>query len=310
MITIGSATGLTSTVKSSAYTALGGDLVMANAAAGGFTVTLPAAPAPNTTVGVKKTDTGLNAVTVVGSGVTTIDGDASCALLSPGSGAVFQFDGTNWQVRSTANVNYGTDSLQNLWVPAYTAATYYDRRTQSMLPSQLISATNMVAINTVAYLPVYCHRAVVIDQVAILTGSTAPTSGATVRVGLYTATAAGLPGARVYDWATVAPTVASTFYTLAAAGTLPKGWSFFALGFSSTPTNTLYEVDHRYAGPTILAGNTSAMLVPAVQQYGAGTYGYTESVLNGTFNGTPGTLNPVYPSSGPYTPNVWFRVVS
>jgi hypothetical protein len=84
--------------KTANYTAASGEFVLANAAAGGFTVTLPASPATGRSVRVKKTDGTTNVVTVVGQGGTTIDGDANATLIAKGYGGEFVFDGTNWQI--------------------------------------------------------------------------------------------------------------------------------------------------------------------------------------------------------------------
>ena len=54
-------------VKTSAYTAVSTELVLADATAGGFTVTLPT-PENNAVIVVKKTDSSVNAVSVARSG--------------------------------------------------------------------------------------------------------------------------------------------------------------------------------------------------------------------------------------------------
>jgi hypothetical protein len=88
--------------KTAAYTALVGEVIRADASAGGFTITLPAAPGAGAAVTVMKVDATTNIVTVVGSGVTTIDGDPSCLIVSQWTSGVFIFDGTNWLIESTA----------------------------------------------------------------------------------------------------------------------------------------------------------------------------------------------------------------
>lgn len=72
--------------------------VFANAAAGGFTITLPAASTatvkPHT---VKKVDSTSNAVTVASSG-GTIDGSTTAVITTPYLSLTFVTDGTNWNV--------------------------------------------------------------------------------------------------------------------------------------------------------------------------------------------------------------------
>ena len=76
------------------YTALAGDIVLATAGAGGFTVTLPAV-SRNAQVFVKKVDSGAGTITVSpASG--TIDGAASLALVVQYDAALLVCDGTNW----------------------------------------------------------------------------------------------------------------------------------------------------------------------------------------------------------------------
>lgn len=96
---------------SSAITAAAGDFLLADGASAAFTVTLPASPATNASVAVKKVDNSLNLITVVGSGSTTIDGDSSCTLTQAQSGAVFVFDGSNWRVESTVIFDPGSKNF-------------------------------------------------------------------------------------------------------------------------------------------------------------------------------------------------------
>jgi hypothetical protein len=106
--------GLTPTaVKTGAYTAATGELVLASAASAGFTITLPTTSTAGATAGVKKVDTSANVVTVVATG-KTIDGDANATLNAGNAAAEFVYDGANWRIGSTAllspAVATGTDS--------------------------------------------------------------------------------------------------------------------------------------------------------------------------------------------------------
>lgn len=79
-----------------ATTATPGQFVRADATSGAFTVTLPASGR----VHVMKIDASANAVTVVGAGSTTINGQASATITEQWAGATFIFDGSNWLIRS------------------------------------------------------------------------------------------------------------------------------------------------------------------------------------------------------------------
>lgn len=80
--------------KTTTYTAASGELVLADASGGAFTVTLPAV-ASGATCTVKKTDSSINAVTVSpASG--TIDGAATVRLTAQNASFDLMSDGTNW----------------------------------------------------------------------------------------------------------------------------------------------------------------------------------------------------------------------
>lgn len=71
--------------------------VRANAASGGFTVTLPAAPVALQLVNIKKVDASANVVTVSG-GAINIDGSATVAVASQYTNIQVQYNGTTWDV--------------------------------------------------------------------------------------------------------------------------------------------------------------------------------------------------------------------
>lgn len=77
--------------KSSAYTAVNHDYILANATSAAFNVTLPAAVAGGQ-VSVKKVDASANAVTVVG----TIDNLSSDAISTQWASQDYVSDGTQW----------------------------------------------------------------------------------------------------------------------------------------------------------------------------------------------------------------------
>jgi len=305
--------GLTPTASKTAnYTAASGQLVLCNANGGAFTVTLPASPSAGVTVGAKKTDVSGNAITVVGSGGTTIDGDATCVITSPEAAATFVFDGTNWQIQNTAIVSAGTDSLQTLWTPAYTNGNWHDRRTPTGSNITLTSVSSgtagsaPIAISSVSYVPMFAHRALVIDTVAIITGSSTPTGGATIRIGLYTNSATNAPGTRIYDFGTVSPTANSTVYTLAASGTIPKGWSWWALSCNSTNSSSIYTVANT---ATIAPQSGLSSLTQASAVATQTSYMFYEAGTGAALVATATPLSMTFTTGLVASANVWYRVV-
>jgi len=91
----GGGTGFTVTTLTSGAQVANMKFVLANASAGGFTVTLPAASA-GAWVRVKKTDNSVNAVLVMGANSSTIDGGATFSVNSQFMSQDFMSDGTNW----------------------------------------------------------------------------------------------------------------------------------------------------------------------------------------------------------------------
>lgn len=84
--------------KTSAYTAVSGDLVMCDGSGGAFTVTLPAA-APGRVVGIKRIDAvPSNAVTIAAAGSDTIGAGAvsSGNIRTQEAVLILQANGTNW----------------------------------------------------------------------------------------------------------------------------------------------------------------------------------------------------------------------
>ena len=86
------------------YTVLTDDsyLVLCDATAGAFTVTLPAAASStNVRVTIKKTDVSANAVTVDGNAAETIDGAATFSLPAQWDAVTISCNGTAWFVEAT-----------------------------------------------------------------------------------------------------------------------------------------------------------------------------------------------------------------
>lgn len=80
--------------KTANYTAASGDAVIADASAGGFTVTLPSNLGANAYVRVKKIDSTVNAVLVYST--ASIDGSASFSLNNQYMSQDFSYSGTTW----------------------------------------------------------------------------------------------------------------------------------------------------------------------------------------------------------------------
>lgn len=95
--------------KTAAYTVVDADdgkLVDCDASGGAFTVTLPAASGRSGfTVGVKKTDSSSNAVTVDGDGADTIDGSATRTINKPYKTEWYRCDGAAWHIEAEARAS-------------------------------------------------------------------------------------------------------------------------------------------------------------------------------------------------------------
>lgn len=88
--------GLRVVSRTSEYTAVAGDYVIANASAGGFNVLLPA-PVSGATVSVKKVDPSVSAILVMSEGGTPlIDDQVSVSVNQQWMSYDFLSDGTKW----------------------------------------------------------------------------------------------------------------------------------------------------------------------------------------------------------------------
>lgn len=104
---------LPTAVKTSAYSAIAGDLVLADAAAGGFTVTLPPSPPDHTMVWVKKLDGTTNSVIVQRRGTDVFNspgGSSTLQLLIPGQSAAVQYSSGIWHVLANGTPVAALDS--------------------------------------------------------------------------------------------------------------------------------------------------------------------------------------------------------
>jgi len=83
--------------KSSDYTASNNEFVLVDASGGAVTITLPS-PSSGGKVGVKKTDSSTNTVTISPSGSETIDGASSLTIDTQYQSYTLISDGTNWYI--------------------------------------------------------------------------------------------------------------------------------------------------------------------------------------------------------------------
>lgn len=94
----------TTTIKTSAYTAVASDLVLCNTSGGAFTVTLPLSPTNGTSVGILDTNNSFatNNLTINPNGAT-IEGDTSAILNINGTylSMVYSTITTNWKFQVT-----------------------------------------------------------------------------------------------------------------------------------------------------------------------------------------------------------------
>ncbi|MCB0421151.1 MAG: hypothetical protein KDD61_09145 [Bdellovibrionales bacterium] len=89
----------TYTAKTTTYTAATNDFINANATSGGFTITLPASSGNSgKRIGVRKSDSSSNAVTVDGNSSETINGYLTYVLKAQNDVIYIESDGTNWLV--------------------------------------------------------------------------------------------------------------------------------------------------------------------------------------------------------------------
>ena len=92
-------------IKTSAYTAMAGDIVLYDTSGGAFTVDLPADPSKNQTVAFKEAvNSGVNALTVDGNGadVEAAAGTFAATMTYTKASAflVFRFDGEQWRLEN------------------------------------------------------------------------------------------------------------------------------------------------------------------------------------------------------------------
>jgi hypothetical protein len=91
----GSGPGVAVIARTTAYTAVNGDFVIANATSGGFTITMPPV-ASGATLSVKKVDSSVNAIIVQPQGGELIDDQVTISVNTQRQSNDFLSDGTKW----------------------------------------------------------------------------------------------------------------------------------------------------------------------------------------------------------------------
>lgn len=303
-----SGAGLPSTIvnRTSAYTAAAGDFVLCDATAGGFTVTLPSAPATGSLVTVKKTDVSANVVTVDPPGAVTVDGDPNATIVAEGAGAVFSYDGTGWQIVAVTSAAgpqgetgpegpEGPEGPQGDTGPAGTSGggpsgfistKYYTSdgmRSNGGGPNQSVMAAFPFAVGSSA-------RS--FDRIGLYVWVGAV--GGTFRLGIYSDNA-GKPDALLLDAGTVPATtggeqvltISQSLSGVVWLAAVPQGAAVTALTFvgggASQPTSSR-------VGTTSITSNT-------------GPSGYTRTGVSGAL---PSTWGSTYTDASP-VPIVWLR---
>lgn len=141
---IGAALGLTATAsKTSAYTAVSGDLVLCNVTSGGFIVTLPATAAGRV-VAIKKTDSSANLVTVSRAGSDTIGAPAATTvtLAMQDQLLMLQANGANWVVIDSSQPLAGLDAR---FAPS-SSPTFTGTVTAARIVSTVVTLTDAATI--------------------------------------------------------------------------------------------------------------------------------------------------------------------
>lgn len=278
MATVGAvSSNLSAVTPSSAYQSSTNDLVLANAAGGAFTVTLPIAPAANNRVIVKKTDATANLVTIAlpASSTATIDGDTTVGLYTQGSGATLQYDGTNWRMTSTAMVAVPSQasSVGSMYLPWIAGRTFF------ATPQPQQGHTTSPLGNASIYLwPIRVPNACTITSIGVPVGS-----AGTWNLGVYTdkpgATSTG-PAARLYTGSGTTASSATIQHamslTFASSTTLWIGWqpsTSIGVWYNGRTHGNLVFNDPSTANPNccLTVTNTYANGLPADLSASTGT---------------------------------------
>lgn len=221
--------GLTLTASKSAnYTAAVGELVQATASAGSITITLPAAPAASSIIGVRRLDTTSNLLNVVGSGGAFIDTASSFQLTAREYTVEFMYDAVNnnWRAIRERDASKGMPTFQ-----------YYNGYWYSSLPTSGQFANVTPGTGFTYFFPVYFVRTFQISSLAIYCGSN---GGGSVRFGLHTMDPAnGKPGTNIVDFGSVNLSAGQYAQYTGGGPNIQAGWTYVTMVFSGAQPNLL-----------------------------------------------------------------------
>lgn len=292
MPSVGSITyNFTPVTKTAAYTALNGQLVLADATSAAFTVTLPASPVAGMQAAVKKTDSSANAVTVISGTAATIDGDTSAILLTKNSSGTFVFDGTNWKVVATSVFNTTTSQAvvpsggtsgqvlaktsstdyATAWTtassgggafPNWSAGSSTTRTfTQPVFIGNLSSAVPGSGLTSqLSFFPLQISNACTVNNVGVWNGSTNSSAG-TLYLYVYADAPGGAslgPGLRLFSTTVTVSGVANTIYSTAVSWTFATPQVVW-IGYGATASVTLWTVPNNVALTNMLLGPPSIL---------------------------------------------------
>lgn len=229
---------LTPTTITASTTATANQYYNIDASSNLVTLTLPTSPASGTIVGAKRVDTtGVYAITVVGGGGSLFETGIASRTFPNSHGGSYPYEEYLWN-GSVWRVIRAQSQCESQYLPTITSGSWYSRRNFSTSPVNAMGAVTP-STSLIYYVPCWFSQPVSFSTLALV-NTTASTSGALCRLGLYTSTSAGLPGALVFDAGTVSiSTTANNISQLAYSGLTPKGWAFWALSFNNTASGSL-----------------------------------------------------------------------
>jgi hypothetical protein len=272
------------TKSSNATLALTDTVVMADATAGAFTITLPTAVGHSDLIyWIKKIDSSFtNIVTVVPNGSETIDALTNITLANRGEVIMIQSDGTNWRVLSRRSYDVmgyrARGSALNQWYSSPNNGTAL--------------TTGAPAVNKLFAIPFVVSKIMTIDQMAISITTAGAGGTGNARVGIYSDNGNSYPGALVVDaGAQLTTSIAVKTYTTGLPVTLDPGLYWL-----------VYVHDNSTIAPTIRAFTVSSLnpvlgyasSLPTNAQFGwSVTFTYAALPATFTAGGTPLTAIPI-----------------
>ena len=281
---------LTTTSKTTTYSAVDGDFVLADASGGAFTVTLPT-PTAGRRVAVKKTDSSANAVTVA-TASGNIDGSSTRTLAAQYQAQHYAADGTNWQRESVPAVSTiaasGTPSSttylrgDGTWATPSATATpmvppaFLDSGVYAPLNPGTSISTGQHSNNTLngwQCVPFCVSKTVTMSKISVQV-TTAGSAGAVLRVGIY-ADSGGRPGALISDLGTqLVDSTGTKDWTY--TGTFTAGVQYWLITVNQTAVGASFNIHTPQAQMGRATGSTVAGF--SLVGYDSGNTGGTGSI--------------------------------